>query len=336
MTKTGILLTNTGTPEAPTRRAVRRYLREFLSDPHVIKLPRLVWLPILYGLVLPLRSSRSAKLYQKIWTADGSPMRINMQKIATAVEQQLTTLQHTYHVCVGMNYGTPSIDSALQTLHDYGVDDLIIVPMFPQFSTTTTLSSINKMISVHKTYQQRTPFKLIDNYAKNSDYINGLAKNVRDHWASQGRAHHLLISFHGVPEKYILDGDPYQKQCEHTAHLLAQALQLEDFQWTLCYQSRFGYNRWLTPATQDLFKVFPKKGITEIDIVCPGFAVDCLETLEEVAIRGREMFLEAGGKALRYISALNDSTTQVDLLARLITSSIAAPMFDLKINNNIY
>lgn len=318
MSKKGILLTNTGTPDAPTRGAVRRYLKEFLSDQRVVKLPKAIWLPILYGYVLPLRPIRSAKYYEKIWTADGSPMRILMDKIAASLEQKLHGNGRSYRVCVGMNYGTPSIPSALKTLHQHEVDEVIVLPLFPQFSTTTTASSIDKIMTALRKHTSRLPLKFIEHYAKNSDYINALAQRIRNHWTHQGKGQHLLISFHGVPEKYIIDGDPYQKQCEQTAHLLAHTLQLEDYQWTLCYQSRFGYNRWLNPCTQVLLKEFPKKGIKEIDVICPGFSVDCLETLEEVAIRGRETFLSSGGKALRYISALNDSAAHVGFLADMI------------------
>lgn len=319
MSKIGILLTNTGTPDAPTQSAVRRYLKEFLSDRRVIKLPKAIWLPILYGYVLPLRPVRSAKLYQKIWTVEGSPMRLIMDKVATALEQQLQANGFHYRVCVGMNYGTPSIPTALKTLSRHQVEEVIVLPLFPQYSNTTTAASLDKITAVSQ-HDTSLPVRFIKHYAKNRDYIHALADSIRNHWAAQGLAQHLLISFHGIPERYIQEGDPYQQQCENTAQLLAQVLQLTSDQWTLCYQSRFGYNKWLKPSTQKLLTDFPKKGIKEVDVVCPGFSVDCLETLEEVAIRGREMFLAAGGKTLRYIPALNDSATHIDVLFKMISS----------------
>lgn len=314
--KIGILLTNTGTPDAPTARAVRRYLREFLSDKRVVHLPRFIWLPILYGLVLPTRSSKSAALYQKIWTEDGSPMRAIMKNL-----QQKLASQFSDNVEIGMNYGTESISQAMENLRQKKIDKIIVLPLYPQYSNTTTASSFDRVTHALKKWPALPETHFIRDYATHPDYIRGLANSLRHAWAEKKPAQHLLISFHGIPKRFVAVGDPYQTQCEQTAQLLATELQLQPDQWTLCYQSQFGYDKWLTPSTQQLFLELPKRGIKTIDVICPGFAIDCLETLEEIAIRGQETFHQAGGESLRYIPALNDSQQQIELLSSVIASA---------------
>lgn len=313
MRKTGILLTNTGTPDAPTISAVRRYLREFLSDRRVVQIPRLIWLPILYGLILPFRSSKSAKLYQKIWTKAGSPMRVIMQQLSSQLASRLNN-----SVEIGMNYGNPSIPAALKKLCEDKVDNIVVIPLFPQYSHTSTGSSFDRIQTALTKHASIPTIRYIENYHDHPAYIRALADSVNEVWKQSGIQHHLLISFHGIPQRFAAQGDPYATQCERTAQLLAEALQLSSDQWTLCYQSQFGYDKWLKPSTQDLFEELPARGIKNIDIICPGFAVDCLETLEEIRIRGEESFKEAGGDTLRYISALNDSDSQLTLLEELI------------------
>jgi ferrochelatase len=305
----GILLTNTGTPDAPTTRAVRSYLREFLSDKRVVQLPRLIWLPILYGFVLTLRPSKSAKLYENIWTPQGSPMRVAMQSLRERLHAKLSV-----PVEIGMNYGNPSIKSGISLLQNQGVDKIIVLPLFPQYSHTSTASSLDRVLAPHAICNK--------SYADHPDYIAALAASVRESWKTHGKSPHLLISFHGIPERFIKQGDPYQSECEITATLLAKSLQLSPSQWTLCYQSQFGYDKWLKPSTFDLLKTLPERGLRQVDVICPGFAVDCLETLEEIAIRGQEIFHQGGGKTLRYIPALNDTSAQVDLLATLALSKL--------------
>lgn len=320
MAKTGILLTNTGTPDAPTAKALRRYLREFLSDRRIVQLPRLVWLPILYGLVLPLRPKRSAKLYKKIWLPEGSPMRVIMKKLAKKLSIQLGSSD--FAVALGMNYGTPSIQEGLIQLEQENIDKLIILPLFPQYSHTTTASTYDRVhLALKKTFPTLEPTRVfsIKHYSENNIYIEALAHSIRSYWTEHGESQHLLISFHGIPERFVRAGDPYQQECEHTAELLAKMLRLSPEKWTLCYQSQFGYDKWLKPSTQDLFQTLPQQGIKELDVVCPGFAVDCLETLEEIAVAGKESFLKAGGTRFRYLPALNDSEEQVELLVSLIS-----------------
>lgn len=311
--KTGILLTNTGTPDAPTPSAVRRYLKEFLSDKRVVKIPHIIWLPILYGLILPFRSKKSAGLYQRIWTDNESPMRRYMQQITVKLQASMPDVV----IELGMNYGNPSIANALEKLKQHKIDDLIVLPLFPQYSNTTTASSFDRVMQSLRQWPALPALNLIRDYAAHPDYIAVLAESVKNSWQVQDK-HHLLISFHGLPKRFTEAGDPYQEQCETTASLLAAALELKTDEWTLCYQSQFGYDKWLQPSTQKLIETLPKQGIKEIDIICPGFSVDCLETLEEIAIRGREDYLAAGGKELRLISALNDNDNHIRVLREVL------------------
>lgn len=315
MTKIGILLTNTGTPDAPTTNAVRRYLREFLSDKRIVQLPRIIWLPILYGIILPLRPRKSAALYQKIWTTD-SPMRLTMQALAGILEKHLPSTA----IQIGMNYGSPSISSALKKLSEQPVEKIIALPLFPQFSHTSTSSSFDRIHKALTKWNINTPVHYVNDYHDHPAYIQALADSVKRMWEQTRQANFLLISFHGIPERFVAQGDPYAKQCERTAQLLADALKLPPDRWTLCYQSQFGYDKWLKPSTQALLTELPAKGIKQIDIICPGFSVDCLETLEEIQTTGAESFIHSGGKTLRYIPALNDTPAHVDLIAQLIKS----------------
>lgn len=310
--RTGLLITNTGTPDQPTSGAVRRYLREFLSDPRVVKIPRLIWLPLLYFIILPLRAPKSAKLYQKIWTKAGSPMRYLMQQLTEKLQQE-TKLS----IKVGMNYGNPSIEQALNEFQADGVDELIVLPLFPQYSNTTTASSFDRIYRALKNWKALPDIRFIRDYATHPAYIKALAASVRTFWKQNHPAQHLLISFHGLPKRFTEAGDPYALQCEQTAKLLAEALDLTADRWTLCYQSQFGYDKWLQPSTQALLLELPQRGIHSLDVVCPGFSIDCLETLEEIAVRGKEDFIAAGGKQLQLIPALNDSDLHINALSKI-------------------
>lgn len=315
--KIGILLTNTGTPAAPTPKAVREYLAEFLADKRIVHLPRLIWLPILYGLVLPLRAKHSAKLYQAIWTTNGSPMLVKMQAVAGALKRRLQT-RGDIEVTVGMHYGEPSIAHGLDMLRQQNVDKVIVLPLFPQYSNATTASTYDRVIKALSKWNHLPHVNFISNYAEDDHYIQAVAQSIRETWYSQGAANHLLISFHGLPERFVRDGDPYQLQCEATAARIAEQLGLPNDKWTLCYQSQFGYDKWLKPSTQTLLSELPKRGIKRVDVVCPGFSVDCLETLEEISQQGKTLFVEAGGGALRYIPALNESSAQIEMLSHLV------------------
>lgn len=315
--KTGVLLTNTGTPDAPTPNAIRKYLREFLSDKRIVQIPRLLWWPILYGLILPIRPQKSVKQYLRIWTSSGSPMRFFMQTLQDKLSKKMEM-----PVAIGMNYGNPSIQEGLESLRIQQVEKIIVLPLYPQFSHTTTSSSFDRVKAAIRQWPHAPEMIFSSSYAHNQPYIQALANTILQTWAQQGSRSHLLISFHGIPQRYVRKGDPYQQQCELTANLLANAMKLTPDEWTLCYQSQFGYDKWLKPSTFDVLTQLPQRHIKHIDVVCPGFAIDCLETLEEMVIRGKEVFQAAGGELLRYIPALNDSHQQVDLLASIIHTKI--------------
>lgn len=315
--KIGILLTNTGTPDAPTTRAVRRYLKEFLSDKRVVHIPSIIWQPILRALILPLRPARSAKLYKKIWEED-SPLRSIMRELQHKLKQRLgKENQFEFIVEIGMNYGNPSIPHALSQLQKQHVDLLITLPLFPQYSNTTTASSYDR-VNKHLTKWSTLPERIfIRDYHDHPYYLNTLQNNISNTW-QETNSNFLLISFHGMPKRFISKGDIYQKHCEATAHALAKQLNLNENQWALCYQSQFGYDKWLQPSTQALLMELPKQGIKHVDVICPGFAIDCLETLEEIKIGGQEIFHAAGGKELRYIPALNAKDEHVAILSGII------------------
>jgi len=311
MNKTGILLTNIGTPDAATPQAVRHYLAEFLSDPRVVELPPWLWWPILHGIILRTRPQRSAKLYQKIWMKEGSPLLVYSKNIATKLQKKLG---NDTMVELGMHYGNPSIKIALEKLQAANITDLIILPLFPQYSATTTASTFDKVTEVLKTWRKQPALRMINQYATHPDYIHAICQSIQAH----PRAQHLLFSFHGIPQQCVNRGDPYPLWCQTTVKLIAKELQLQPRDYSIAFQSRLGYAKWLTPYTDQILQTLPKQGVTDLQVICPGFAVDCLETLEEMNIRGREQFLEAGGKSFHYISALNDTEIHSNLLANLL------------------
>ena len=305
----GVLLVNLGTPDAPTPAAIRPWLREFLSDPRVVDLPRWLWLPVLHAVILPLRPRKLAPLYQRIWTPEGSPLLAitRQQRLAVAA-----ALGDRALVVEAMRYGTPSIGAALAGLQRAGVSKLVVLPLYPQYSTSTTASVRDAVAG------WTGALAFIDDYAVDAGYIAALAASVREHWARHGRGDRLLLSFHGIPVRYVERGDPYARQCEATAQALAAALELAPADWLLSYQSRVGKAAWLEPYTEDALRQLPAQGVRRLDVVCPGFSADCLETLDEIAIRGAETFVAAGGEALRYVPALNARPDHVAALAHLV------------------
>lgn len=316
--RTGILLTNLGTPCAPTAAAVKRYLREFLSDTRIVALPRWLWWPILTMVVLPWRSRSSAKLYQKIWLAQGSPLLYFSQLQAQALQAKLAELPGPVTVALGMRYGQPSLAEGLQQLRSAGVDQLIILPMYPQYSQATVGSTIDKVASILKTWCYIPQFHVINQYADHPGYIDALVGQTQAHWAQQPRAEKLLFSFHGLPRRSIDQGDPYYHLCHKTAQLVADKLGCEKEHWQVVFQSRFGKQQWLTPYCDVVLKELAVQGVQTVDIICPGFAADCLETLEEILHRYKTVFLTAGGKQLNYIPALNAAPTHIAALADLV------------------
>ena len=318
-----VLLVNTGTPEAPRTGAVRAFLRRFLSDPRVIELPRVVWLPLLYGLVLPLRSPRSARKYRQIWQSEGSPLLLNTAKLRAALERELTALAGEVRVEQAFLYSPPYVGHTLETLRDAGVRRLIVLPLFPQSSGSTTGAVYDQVARALGAWRALPELRYIAGYHAAADYISALAASLAEHWQLHGRAGHVLMSFHGIPQSYVARGDRYGDECRQTAVQLAAALDMAPRDWSLSFQSRFGANRWLTPATDRSLRELPRRGIRAVSVICPGFAADCLETLEEIALSGREIFLLAGGERFDYVPALNGRSAHAGALARLILRSTA-------------
>lgn len=319
----GVLVVNLGTPEAPTADAVRRYLAEFLSDPRVVEIPRPIWWIILHGYILRTRPAKSAEAYEQIWTEQGSPLLLHTQDIAAALQDKLAArLSGAVHVEVAMSYGSPSISSALQNMFDQCVRRIIVLPLYPQYSGTTT-GSVFEAVTQSLSARRWVPeLHFINHYHDSAGYIASLAASVRDFWDLQGRGEKLLMSFHGVPKRTLISGDPYHCQCQKTARLLAERLELNDNEWMLAFQSRVGRDEWLRPYTDETLQQWGQEKVGNIDVVCPGFAADCLETLEEIEMQNAELYMAAGGGELRYIPALNARDDHVAFLSRLIEKNV--------------
>ena len=315
----GVLLVNLGTPDAPTPQAVRRYLARFLWDPRVVELPRPLWWIVLHGFILRLRPARSARAYAKIWTEAGSPLLVYSLALADAVGRRLDAdLPGEVNVRLGMSYGSPSIDSALDDLHSLNARRILCLPLYPQYSCTTTASvydAVSRSIGRRRWVPE---FRFVNHYHDAPGYIAAQAANIREYWEQHGRGERLLFSFHGVPRQTMLQGDPYHCQCQKTARLIAAALGLDDGDWQITFQSRLGRAEWLRPYTDETVAALGKQGLTRLDIVCPGFAADCLETLEEIAMQNAELFAESGGGSLHYIPALNARRDHAGFIARFI------------------
>jgi len=320
----GVLLVNLGTPDAATPEAVRRYLKQFLWDPRVVEIPRLLWWIILHGYILRVRPARSARLYEKIWTDDGSPLLIQSQRITESVRQQLAArMSGSVHVELGMSYGEPSIDAAIERLNASGARRIVCLPLYPQYSGTTTASVFDAVTSSLSRHRWLPEFRFISHYHDARGYIAAQAQNIREYWEQNGRGQKLLFSFHGVPQDTLTNGDPYHCQCHKTARLIAESLELGDDDWALSFQSRVGRAEWLRPYTDETVTKFGSSGLQRLDVVCPGFAADCLETLEEIAIQNAAFFKASGGGSLYYIPALNARDDHVAFLARLIEKHAA-------------
>ena len=321
---TGVLVANLGTPDAPTTEAVRRFLAEFLSDPRVVRLPRVLWLPLLHGIILRIRPKRSARAYREIWTESGSPLLVNTLALARALEQRLASpAPAPMAVATGMTYGNPSIAAALEALRARGVQSLLVLPLYPQYSATTTASVLDRVEATLRRLDWRPALLFVDDYYDDLAYIAALAESLAGRIADFGAGAHLLFSFHGLPRRYVDAGDPYDEQCRTTARLVAARLALPADAWSISYQSRVGAARWLEPYTEDRLHALAITGSRRVVVCCPGFAVDCLETLEEIAIRGRAGFLAAGGESFDYVPALNDAPGHVECLARIATDTAA-------------
>ena len=313
-----VLLVNTGTPEAPRSPAVRRFLRRFLSDPRVVELPRALWLPLLYFLVLPLRAPRSARRYRQIWQNEGSPLLLHTGRLREALERELNALRGAIRVEQAFLYSPPYVDETLEVLRHAGVRRLMVLPLYPQASGSTTGAVYDQVGRALRRWRALPELRYIPGYCAEPGYISALAASLGDHWRLHGRSGHLLMSFHGIPQSMVARGDRYADECHRTAAEFAAALDLAPRDWSLSYQSRFGANRWLTPATNQTLRELPRRGVRSVSVICPGFAADCLETLEEIALENRAAFLEAGGEHFDYVPALNERADHAAALAGLI------------------
>jgi ferrochelatase len=319
----GVLLVNLGTPDSPSYFAVQRYLREFLGDRRVINTSRLIWLPLLYGVVLPFRPIRTARKYRKIWLREGSPLAVYSTRL-TAKLGAVLRAQLGGQICVelGMTYGNPSIVHALESLSEQNVRKLLVLPLYPQYCSSTTGSVFDFTSAALRRWRWLPETRFVNDYYHEAGYIDALTSRILDHWAEVGEGSHLLFSYHGIPAAYVADGDPYQAQSEATTRLVVSRLGLAPDQWSHCYQSRFGSVEWLQPYTEDTLKVLAARSVRKLTVVSPSFAVDCLETLEEVAIEYRDTFLELGGERLTLVPALNDDDRHAQVLATIVKNQL--------------
>jgi len=310
----GILLANLGTPDSPSRKDVKRYLSEFLWDPRVVEMPRALWWLILHGTILNTRPVRSAKAYRKIWTEQGSPLLVYTLKQAEALQKKLG---NSILVVPAMRYGNPSIRRGLERLRDRGCRRILVFPLYPQYSATTTASSFDAVVTELKTWRLIPELRLLNQYFDDPGYLQALTASVQSFQQQHGQPEKLILSYHGLPQRYVDAGDPYPHQCEETTRALIKELDLGVEQWHMTYQSRLGKDPWLQPATTDTLQELAGAGCKHVQVICPGFASDCLETLEEIAMENRKVFLQAGGERYEYIPCLNDSEAHIQMLAKL-------------------
>ena len=322
--RTGILLINLGTPDAPTPSAVRRYLKEFLGDPRVVEIPRLLWWFILNGIILNVRPRKSAAKYASIWTAQGSPLRLyterQTQGLRAALAQSMSTPPLVEYA---MRYGNPSIPSVLQRMKAQNCQRILVVPLYPQYAASTTATATDMVFAELQRMRNTPALRTVRNFHDHPGYIRSLANSVQEYWAQHGRPEKLLMSFHGLPRYTLEKGDPYHCECQKTGRLLAEALGLTTEQYMISFQSRFGRQEWLQPYTSATLENWGAERIKRVDVVCPGFVADCLETLEEIAMEGKETFQHAGGGEYHYIPCLNERTDWIEALGELVTQNLA-------------
>ncbi len=316
--RTGVLLVNLGTPESPTPAALRRYLAQFLSDTRVVEIPRLVWLPILHGIILRVRPAKSAAKYASIWTKEGSPLRVWTQKQTTLLQGFLGEAGHQLIVKHAMRYGQPSIGSQLTALKAEGAQRILVVPLYPQYSAATTASVMDDVFTWGRHTRTLPELRHINRFHDDPGYLDALADSVKAHWARSGRGGKLVMSFHGMPERTLLLGDPYHCECLKTGRLLAERLGLNKDEYVVTFQSRFGKAKWLEPYTEPTLRALAQQGEKRVDVICPGFVSDCIETLEEIAMEGKQAFMDCGGKEFNYIPCLNDQMSWIHALSSLV------------------
>lgn len=321
--RTGVLLINLGTPEAPTAQALRPYLKEFLSNRRVIEVPRLIWWPILHGFILPFRPKKSAEKYAQIWMPEGSPLKVHTERQTTLLREALQTrLNNPTIVEYAMNIGKPSVATVLANMQAQGCDRILVIPLFPQYAASSTAAAMDNVFAVLNGMRNQPAIRTVKHYHDHPSYIAALAQNVRDYWEVHGQPDKLIISFHGTPRSSLDQGDPYHCYCQKTGRLLAEALALQTEQYAVCFQSRFGRAQWLTPYTTVTLEQLGKARTRRVDIVCPGFVSDCLETLEEIAIEAKNTFIQAGGQEFHYIPCLNERHDWIEALADIASMNL--------------
>jgi ferrochelatase len=316
--RTAVLMVQLGTPAAPTAAALRPYLAQFLGDPRVVEIPRLLWWPILHGIILNTRPAKSAKKYASVWTDEGSPLMVHSVRQSRLLHAALGERGHDLEVALAMRYGEPSIESVLGDLRARGVTRLLLLPMYPQYSASTTATVFDEVARVLRGWRNLPEVRWVRSFHDDAGYVEALAAQVRRAWERDGRGERLVMSFHGVPRRTLELGDPYHCECHVTARLLAERLGLARGEWIVTFQSRFGKAQWLQPYTEPTLEQLARDGVRTVDVVCPGFVADCLETLEEISMEARSAFLGAGGSTFRYIACLNDAPAFVDALAGLV------------------
>jgi protoporphyrin/coproporphyrin ferrochelatase len=315
----GVLLVNTGTPDSLMVRDVRRYLAAFLSDPRVIELPRALWWPVLHGLILRTRPRRSARKYRRIWTAEGSPLLSISQRLRTELSGTLAQrVLAPFSLELAMLYSQPSVTAALGRLRESGAQRILVLPLFPQYCGASTGAVYDQVTAELRRWRWLPELRFVAEYHDHPGYIEALRATVEQHWQAHGRQSHVLMSFHGIPERYFHQGDPYFCKCQKTARLLADELMLREDEWSVSFQSRLGPTKWLQPYTIEIMQQLPKRGIDQLTVICPGFAIDCLETLEEIEMENQQVFLRSGGRQFNYVPALNARPEHARFLADLI------------------
>lgn len=322
--KTGILLCNLGTPNEPDEKSVKKYLKQFLSDQRVVEIPKILWWPILNFIILNTRPKKSAHAYRKVWTKKGSPLLFYSENLVKALNEDLQQKASWLTVKLGMRYGNPSIESAIEKLINDGARQIIFIPMFPQYASATTGSILQLVFSYLSKLRWIPKTRFATSYHNHAIYIESLANSVVNHWKEKGKPDRLLFSFHGIPESTFLKGDPYHCHCHETARLVSEKLRLKDSFWSISFQSRVGFAKWLSPYTDEEITKIAKYGAKTLDVISPGFAVDCLETIEEINMQYRELFIEEGGENLRYISALNDGAQNIQLFKNIILEELGS------------
>lgn len=321
--KIGVLITNLGTPDSPTTAALRPYLKEFLSDPRVVEVPRLIWWMILNFIILRIRPRRSAKAYETVWTDEGSPLLAITKAQADALSEKCRK-EYGDDVVVefAMRYGNPSIRGALDSMFERGVEKLVVLPLYPQYCASTSGSTFDAIANDFTKRRWLPELRFVNHYLDHPGYIRAVANKIRAHWEAHGRADKLLFSYHGIPKRYLMNGDPYHCECHKTSRLLAEELGLKPDDYLTTFQSRFGREEWLKPYTDETLKALPEQGINAVQVCCPGFSADCLETIEEIGEENREYFVEAGGKRYEYIDALNSDPEHIEMMFDLVQQNL--------------